>query len=260
MLVLLRQLLVVWDKLLDEERFVAQVLVCTAVLDSGCNMNDSSLRNIVVMTDDRVSFIQMIGRKRRMDKKPVKVWVHNISNQSLASRGRLCETWLAWYRRFDSCVTLSQRMKFAQDVWRNEDPTLRKLFRLGNENVFPNELARYSLARRLAFYDELLTGTTTFQETVKQWLGFPSTDCEDSADQLEHFYQTYKGQVLFETQQAELRELIVRTCEAAGIKEPQKRRCDTLQYGALNNRLKVLNTPYEISLAAEGGWQFKKPS
>ena len=248
----------VWDTLLDQEHFDAQVLICTAVLDCGCNVNESSLRNIVITTDDRTSFIQMLGRKRRTDKKTVRVWVHNISNQTISFRRRQCETWLSWYSRFDSCVTQSQRMKFAQDIWRSEDAALRKLFRLGNQNVFPNELARYSLARRFAFYDELLNGDTTFQEAVKQWLGHSSTNCDDSSDCLETFYQKHQNQTLFDAQQAELREMIVRMCKVAGIKEPQKRRCEVHQHGALNNRLKALGVPYEISLASEGGWHFRK--
>ena len=248
----------VWEKLLDDGCFDKQVLISTAVLDCGCNINDASLRNIVVMTDDRTSFIQMIGRKRRRDAKSVTVWVHDLGIQSISARERQCQTWLRWYERFDHCVTQSQRMKVAQEIWKSDAPALRKLFHLGEHDLYPNKLARYSIERRLAFYTHLLEGSTTFQEEVMQWLGYPKSTSKNAKDILERFYREHEGQILHEDKQNELRQLIVQLCEAVGRAEPQKTRSDTHKYTALNNRLENLEVPFRISPSPDGNWIFRR--
>ena len=42
----------------------AKVLISTSVMDNGISLKDISLRNIVLMADTEVEFIQMLGRKR----------------------------------------------------------------------------------------------------------------------------------------------------------------------------------------------------
>lgn len=44
--------------------FQCDVLITTAVLDNGVNICDNRVKNIVLLTDDRVEFQQMLGRKR----------------------------------------------------------------------------------------------------------------------------------------------------------------------------------------------------
>ena len=44
-----------------------KVLITTSVLDNGISLEDSSLRNIAIISNSRLSFIQMLGRIRECD-------------------------------------------------------------------------------------------------------------------------------------------------------------------------------------------------
>jgi len=45
-------------------RLPPKILITTAVLDNGVSLHDEAIKNVVVMTESKVSFIQMIGRVR----------------------------------------------------------------------------------------------------------------------------------------------------------------------------------------------------
>lgn len=46
----------------------AKVIVTTSVLDNGINIKSFDLKHVIIETDNRVSFIQMLGRRRLMSK------------------------------------------------------------------------------------------------------------------------------------------------------------------------------------------------
>lgn len=52
------------ENIINYKRFESKVLITTKVLDSGINLNDENIKNIVVMEIDRETFIQEIGRVR----------------------------------------------------------------------------------------------------------------------------------------------------------------------------------------------------
>ena len=54
------------ENIVTKERFDQQILIATPVLDTGINLFDKELKNIVVMTNTPETFIQMLGRKRRL--------------------------------------------------------------------------------------------------------------------------------------------------------------------------------------------------
>ena len=52
------------QQIIQNEQFDEKILITTKVLDNGINIKDIKLRNLVIMTFDRIEFIQMLGRKR----------------------------------------------------------------------------------------------------------------------------------------------------------------------------------------------------
>lgn len=52
------------DSIINNSMFTKKVLICTKAMDNGININDPLLKNIVIMTWDQITFIQMLGRKR----------------------------------------------------------------------------------------------------------------------------------------------------------------------------------------------------
>lgn len=54
----------VMDEITDKEDVNAKVIVTTSVLDNGINLKSKELLHVVINTDNKTSFIQMLGRKR----------------------------------------------------------------------------------------------------------------------------------------------------------------------------------------------------
>ena len=65
----------------EKDRFSKKVLICTSVLDNGINIADDAVKNIAVLVFDKVSFLQMLGRKRIKEGEQINLYIqeHNRS-------------------------------------------------------------------------------------------------------------------------------------------------------------------------------------
>jgi hypothetical protein len=52
------------DSIINDSCFKKKVLITTKALDNGINIKDELLKNIVILTWDKTTFVQMLGRKR----------------------------------------------------------------------------------------------------------------------------------------------------------------------------------------------------
>ena len=242
-----------WNELVKNEKFSSQVLVTTAVLDCGVNLIDAQLTNIVVVTDNRTSLIQMAGRKRFKGEEKINLWVCNLDQRVAAARAVRYRKWLTWYDQLERCTSSEAKMKIAQAIWSENDSSLFHLFRLGNGTLFSNRLAYYAIQRKLRTYSKILSGETTFQDLVSEWLGVESPSPQDQRAQLEAFYNTWGEQHLPPERQAELRRIICNLYASTGHKDPQPRRAETMKYSALSNRLAEMNLPFRI-VNGQTGW------
>lgn len=68
------------DNLIDKK-----VIITTAVMDNGISFHDLKLRNIVILTDTREEFLQMLGRKRE-DGKRINLYICNRKRDYFANR------------------------------------------------------------------------------------------------------------------------------------------------------------------------------
>lgn len=55
------------QEIIKTEKFSTQVLLTTKVLDNGVNLKDSRLKHIVIDTFSRTEFLQMLGRRRKLN-------------------------------------------------------------------------------------------------------------------------------------------------------------------------------------------------
>lgn len=235
-----------WDSVIQTESFPCQVLVTTSALDCGVNIRDSALKHIAVITDNRVSLVQMLGRKRPDPGEHVDLWVCDLDRRVIAARANRLRAYLSWYDRLDRCKSRERQMEVAQDIWQAEDPMLRKLFRLAKGGLFPNRLAYYAIQRRLYVFRGILSGELSFRETVASWLGMEPPSQQDRCIQLEAFYDTWGEKTLSTKQQADLREIICGLYSSTGHKDPQPKRVSSLGYQALSNRLREMGLPYRV--------------
>ena len=52
------------NSIINSSHFNKKVLICTKAMDNGINIDDCKVKNIVIMTWDKITFIQMLGRVR----------------------------------------------------------------------------------------------------------------------------------------------------------------------------------------------------
>lgn len=236
-----------WKSILSNECFNCRILIATSVLDCGVNIKDSSLKNIAVITDNRTSMMQMIGRKRLSENEILKIWVYDIPIDSIKKRyNELCKL-LEWFKAYDECQGNIKAMEeLATKIWDIEDLKLHKLFRLSGNLLYKNELARFQLKRNFEFLKRIIEGKTTFKSEVYQWLEKEDPHEASYLDQLKEYCETHMQKQLSESDCDTLRNLIVKAYENCVHKEVQHTRKDTLKERALNNRLIQLEVPYKI--------------
>ena len=232
-------------KLLKEQTFDRQVLVTTKVLDCGINLWDNRLRHIVTVTDDRVSMLQMLGRKRRKPGERVNLYVCDMDLKLIAKRYRNGQELLAALREYQEGDT-EVHHQMARTCWRSEDRKYRIYFRITDWSIVPNEVAFWALKRKDYFYRKLLEGHTTFRDEVCKWLGKAQEPEKIPDDELNMFFEDHLGQELSEEEIVTVRKLIVKTAVAKGYLEPQPTRVATLGQEALNNRLSKVESPYRF--------------
>ena len=232
-------------KLLKEQTFDRQVLVTTKVLDCGINLWDNRLRHIVTVTDDRVSMLQMLGRKRRKPGERVNLYVCDMDLKLIAKRYRDGQELLAALREYQEGDT-EVHHQMTRSCWRSEDRKYRIYFRITDWSIVPNEVAFWALRRKDYFYRKLLEGHTTFRDEVCKWLGKTQEPEKIPDDELNAFFEDHLGKELSEEEIVMVRKRIVKTAEAKGFKEQQPTRVDTLGTEALNNRLSKVESPYRF--------------
>lgn len=242
-------------KLLKDNTFETQVLVTTKVLDCGIDIWDERLRTVIVMTDDRTSIIQMLGRKRRKPGERVRLYVCDMSPKVIAKRYSDGQELLAAQARYEEADE-EERRRMAREFWRNDDPRFRRYFSLTDQHgILPNKVAFWALEKKDYFYRKLLGGELTFRDAVCGWLGkTPKTEVVPQ-DALQAFCEAHLGQELTEEEIVAVRALIVKSAVAAGFSEPQPTRVATLGREALNNRLEKLGCAYRFEKTV---WKINK--
>ncbi|WP_163581145.1 DEAD/DEAH box helicase family protein [Gracilibacillus saliphilus] len=76
------------ESLLEHNRFEDLILITTSVLDSGVNIEDGNLHNIVISEfDDVGTLMQCVGRKRLQHKEDyINLFIHAMSNKQLGNK------------------------------------------------------------------------------------------------------------------------------------------------------------------------------
>lgn len=76
-----------FNTLIEKEKFDTDILIATSVIDNGVNIKDDNLKNIIIQNADKDEIIQMIGRKRCINKADkVRVFLVSSSEQSLSKK------------------------------------------------------------------------------------------------------------------------------------------------------------------------------
>lgn len=134
-----------WLSLVEDEKFHHKVLIATSVLDNGININDKLLKNIVILSPDKTSFLQMLGRKRVPKEEKVNLFFKVPSMKIIAHD-------LTQSQERKSMIKLSKNNypKFLKNYVLEGNRTIQDLFYLDENNTFrPNHLALIKLNRQI---------------------------------------------------------------------------------------------------------------
>lgn len=75
-----------FKKIVDEEKYDEQILVSTAVLENGINIKDYHVKNVAIFCNDKVRFLQTLGRIRRIENCLLDVYIANVSKDEVTRR------------------------------------------------------------------------------------------------------------------------------------------------------------------------------
>ena len=169
----------------------SRVVCATSLLDNGISLKQSSLRNMVIIAENEIEFIQMLGRKRRDDKN-VEVYLFMGSGEEFNQRLfqlRKCK------EQMEEASKLISSMKYAELMegilssdemynavkrflfFRNE----QTVYVLGNPDSYLkiqlNPFAQYSIANQCIFYEQQLEAMkknpSAYLDTQLKWLDIP---------------------------------------------------------------------------------------
>lgn len=236
-----------YEKLLLECKYEVQCLIATAVLDCGINIKDEKVRNVVLLADNRTAFVQMLGRKRVHPEETVNLFICRPSLEKLNRRRNSLAHIMTYHERVENAVDEQELRRIIQELWLDENPAVRKHFFFTSRGIESNWLSKYMLKKRIAFYNRILDGETTYDDEVRSWLNISADSMEENPQQdLLTFCQEHANTSLNEEEILQFRELVLRAEKYAGISEAQPTRVEKLGRTALSNRLLKLNIPYSL--------------
>ena len=167
-----------WNSLVEKSRFEKRVLITTAVIENGLNINDSSVRHVVLLTTDHIQFIQELGRKRLRLGETLNVYVPNLSASQLHRLQMKNEQLYKLLQTFEKCLP-EDLCNMRLDLWYHGTPEQRHLISMdGNGKLHVNQCAKQLICQRQLFYsgleDKQAQGVShPFLRHVCRWLSLP---------------------------------------------------------------------------------------
>ncbi len=162
-----------YDEIVRLERFDAQVLISTIVLDNGLNLYDPALKHIVIHSYDPISTVQAAGRKRR-DGSNTLYYIKNITLKEIEQFARKTNQFI------DICDSFQKDPNhFIKNHWGQLPEDMQKLFRINpcNSTMTINQFAIAKLHFDKAVLEDLYFSIksdpdTGFQNQVFSWFQY----------------------------------------------------------------------------------------
>lgn len=269
---------ITYAELIKNQKFEKTVLVTTSVLDNGINLKDDLLKNIVIMTSDKTSFLQMLGRIRIDGDKKVNLYIQNRKNEHFNGKIKLVNQQLTAYlsslgkKKPEFIVKILQGKIEAY-------PQICNLYSVNYDNLIKdykinwNKLAIDKLKEDKNFLlrikEKIKNDKDAFIKEQLSWIGFDYNKEQYISDELQKKYIKEFEEFLYETAMAgkelnkeekeefekEFREKYI---NAYGKRDSDNESRDKYGINIINELLKYLNLPYEMKYISTGKWKFAK--
>ncbi len=175
----------VMEEILEHEIVKAKVLVTTSVLDNGVSLKSKDLLHIVIFADNKVSFIQMLGRKRiYSEEEKVHLYIPAMDKSFFLKRLKRIEelfndTDQVSFINFDAFMTsilYSGKDSRGDSLCKVAFPFIESINRTRHSHFIPNELSRYQLRLLYENYQKIIDrfetdGDSAFIKEQLDWLG-----------------------------------------------------------------------------------------
>ena len=243
------------DEIRLEERFHKKVLLTTKILDNGINIKDRKVKNIVIDTDCKTEFLQMLGRKRILDgDDKFSLFIPQKSSSYFSGLLKL---------RVDPALdflksehTTSELLRYIHDkeIWK----LISNFYTEYQGKLLYNPAGKFKLEMEKGFYErmigEMKNDPWAFAKEQMNWLHMG----EDFSEEMSITYQNYKryiceisdfikkyeGVKISKSEQEEFRELLANELEIRGIFIVKKGRIPGKN--AINNFLESEEIRYRI--------------
>lgn len=138
--------------IINDRKFQEKVLVTTKVLDNGVSLEDAKIKKIVLDTTSETEFIQMLGRRRKVevDETVIELFIPKLSAEYFSTI--LTKQIYPALRifRLNSDEVLEEMLNSDESY-----KIIRKFYTNKNGRLVLNEIARGSLRRQADFYEKM---------------------------------------------------------------------------------------------------------
>lgn len=87
---------VVYEEIVQDQRFSCRILISTSVMDCGVNIIDPQVKHMSIACDNETTFLQMLGRKRMAEGERLQLYIKLYPYRSIHTRMNNCTAQLLY--------------------------------------------------------------------------------------------------------------------------------------------------------------------
>lgn len=154
----------VFSQIVKRERCNERVIIATSVLENGINLKDSELKNVVIFSNEKMQFMQMLGRVRRMAG-CLTLYIPDVSHEQILKR-------LQRINAIDRAIQVlkNDATKFYQEYLLPENPPVKiknSVTLLKNHQMHSNSLFKLkTLVYDYPFWNDMYERSKNGEEFV----------------------------------------------------------------------------------------------
>lgn len=255
----------------DEERFEERVLVSTSVLENGINIKDRRLKKVAIFSNDKVRFIQMLGRIRRIDGCLLELYIPDVTEQEVRKKCNAISRINTAYRNYEASRTDFYNRYIHEDLLQTNVKNQVTILDIGEIHL--NELSCIKIGLLdLKFWEDMKKQyehgeqfpvlkekfkwiEKTFTETCQRGLHKTA----EARQYLVDFLESYVDKEIRQEQQQEFCEEISDLFRAAyGKRKEDTKEQQVYRLNIIRKRLAHHDLPYLISNKKREYWKVSK--
>ncbi|MCI8615309.1 MAG: DEAD/DEAH box helicase family protein [Lachnospiraceae bacterium] len=110
-------------------KLIPRILITTSVLDNGISIHDSDVGNVLIQTESKCSFLQMLGRVRAEDVDNCNLYFIKRTEKEFSRRRARYEWEMNNFKKLDSVEQTQKWEKYLYAVWDRKDEMMADFYR-----------------------------------------------------------------------------------------------------------------------------------